>query len=78
MNWRLKIEEFVLLLHWIPGANNPIADLLSRHPISNCLKDNPFESTKETEESFLLDSLSEFMKHTPEATDIASDEHFEM
>ena len=78
MNWRLKIEEFVPSLNWIPGTNNPIANLLSRHPVSTVLKDNPIKPTKETEESFLLDSFSEFIKCTPKATDIAFDEHFEM
>ena len=39
MNWRLKIEEFVPLLNWIPGANDPIAVFLSRHPISTVLKE---------------------------------------
>jgi len=46
MNWRLKIEEFVPSLNWIPGQDNPIADLLSRHPISTVLQGNPIKSNQ--------------------------------
>jgi hypothetical protein len=31
--WRLAIEEFMHTLVWVPGVNNPVADLLSHHPI---------------------------------------------
>ena len=77
MNWRLKIEEFVPSLNWIPGTNNPIANLLSRHPISVILKDNPIKPTKETEESFLLDSLPEFVLCAPKATEEAASQLFD-
>jgi hypothetical protein len=33
--WRMAIEEYMPSLAWIPGKKNPIADILSRHPIDD-------------------------------------------
>ncbi len=34
LRWRLAIEEYMPTLQWVPGVKNPVADLLSRHPIA--------------------------------------------